>query len=474
MQLTNSQKRGESELVKWFNAPNDFIYTLYGVAGTGKTTLLNSFLKKVRHSVCVTAPTHKAVRVVENITSRKGRTLQSLLGFRPNFNLESFNVDNVKYDRLGNIYIQNYKLVIIDEASQISESLQKYIEVSAKQYRTKILYVGDKSQLPPIKEKESQVFSADNRFELIEIVRQSEDNPMLKILGLLREDVVNGTSKFLNHIHKHKVALNDNGDGYVAVNEKDFKLLLDQHFNSHHFRNNIEYCRYAAWTNESVLHWNNFIRHLILPKDSPLVVIKDVLTGYKTIIDEFSNATIINSEDYIVTGCRKRMSDDNFIVYSVILQSIHSKSEVYAYIVDHTDKDSIKNVYNVLSKLHAKAVYAQPIERGKRWMEFYRYKDRFLLLKGFPIYDNVHRNEIRGTITKDIDYGYGLTIHKLQGSTIQNIFVNSVDVCYYKNKKGYPVGSMGSATEKHDSLILRNKLLYTAISRASNKAIILI
>ena len=168
------------------------------------------------------------------------------------------------------------------------------------------------------------------------------------------------------------------------------------------------------------------------------------------------------------------MSDDNFIVYSVVLKSIHSKSEIMIYIVDHTDTDSLKNIYNILSNLHRKAIYAQPIERSKRWGEYYRYKDRFLLLKGFPLYNDINTGSIRGKIIKDIDYGYGLTIHKIQGSTIQNVFVNALDICYYKGNTHFPVGYRGNIKQKHDAIVFRNKLLYTAISRASKKAIILI
>ena len=76
----------------------------------------------------------------------------------------------------------------------------------------------------------------------------------------------------------------------------------------------------------------------------------------------------------------------------------------------------------------------------------------------------------RGWVKKDIDYGYGVTVHKLQGSTIENMFINLRDVVYFKKYgKYYPRISVSK--DYNDTML---KLIYTALSRASQKAIILL
>lgn len=60
------------------------------------------------------------------------------------------------------------------------------------------------------------------------------------------------------------------------------------------------------------------------------------------------------------------------------------------------------------------------------------------------------------TIHKSIDYAYALTIHKSQGSTFRNVYVDASNIRVAKDRD------------------LSLRLLYTALSRATNKAIILL
>ena len=66
-------------------------------------------------------------------------------------------------------------------------------------------------------------------------------------------------------------------------------------------------------------------------------------------------------------------------------------------------------------------------------------------------------------LTRELDYGYSLTVHKLQGSTFKNIFVDGNDICNPISKWGRPYPT---------EINLRNRLLYVAISRATNIAYI--
>lgn len=466
--LTNDQYRAAQDIEVWYKS-KELIYTLYGAAGTGKTYLLNYLLKNVFiHSTCVTAPTHKAVKVVENVTGRKGKTLQSLHGLRPNVNLEDFDVDKIKFDSLGNDTIKNYALVIIDEASQVNLSLHKLNVQRANQYKVKILYVGDFAQLSPINERQSQVFSIPRRFELIEVVRQKESNPLLNLFECLREDIYHGGNRFMNQINKVPTSVNKLGEGYICVDLKTFQKEIVEIFKSKEFEGSPQnYVRYAAWTNESVNIWNTFIRNSTLKHAEEILSVEDLIVGYKTIVDEFNNPVIINSEDYIIEDLHKRISDDGFEVFVTSFRSLIDGRSTTVFVVNH--KSDTFGIYTRrIAELRFNALYSNAVNRGKNWRRYFEYKDKFLTLQPFVVRDSDGKET---TVPKDLDYGYGLTIHKLQGSTINHVFVNMLDICYYRGDKESPIVN---TRNNPNAIELRNKLIYTSLSRAKKIAIILV
>ena len=141
--FTYGQMEALDKLSTWYNTPKDHVFTLSGRAGTGKTYILKYFIDKiVSNPICVSAPTHKALRNVEIHTNKKGKTLQSLHGLRPNVNLEDFNLNNVKFDQLGTPTMNNYKIIVIDECSMINQILFDLTVRRAQDLNVKILFVG--------------------------------------------------------------------------------------------------------------------------------------------------------------------------------------------------------------------------------------------------------------------------------------------------------------------------------------------
>lgn len=470
VELSKSQTEGLVRLSEWYEDKKKLIFTLHGAAGTGKTTLTRKFIKDcVKQPLCVTAPTHKATRVIETITGRKGKTLQSLHGLRPNFNFEKFDINNIRFETMGNIYMANYKLVIIDECSQINKELQELNEVRSEQFNTKILYVGDKFQLPPVKQRESGTFKIEDQFELMEIVRQKENNPLINLLTTLRKDMTHNRANFLRILKESKSVFNKE-EGYELVNIEKFQKLIISSFQSDEFKENVDFCRYAAWTNASVLKWNTFIRGILFKSDN-LIEPSDLLTGYRTIVDEYNTPIIVNSEDYRVKDVELTSTDYGFDVYKAIIVNINDFSENLISIVNHKDPKSMASFYKEVYTRYEDAIYAVPNERGKKWREYYRFKDRYLILTTFPLHDSDDSNRILNWVPKDIDYGYGLTIHKLQGSTIKNIYINLNDIYYYNT---YPQKLITNTSRNPYAIETRNKLVYTGLSRASHKAILFI
>ena len=144
MEYTDDQKIALDNMIAW-STNNVWRHTLNGAAGTGKTTILKEFLNRVtipRHRIAVSAPTHKAKKVVQDATNVRSFTIQKLLGLRPNVEMDDFNPHKPVFLPTAEEAIGDFKIVIIDEASMINKAAFELIEKRAKHHNTKILFVG--------------------------------------------------------------------------------------------------------------------------------------------------------------------------------------------------------------------------------------------------------------------------------------------------------------------------------------------
>lgn len=476
--FTDSQERALERLDKWWNDPDDMIHTLSGRAGTGKTYLAKYFIDKcVKVPMCVTAPTHKAVRVIEKATNRKGHTLQSLHGLRPNVNLDDFDINNLKFDAIAEPKLPNYKFLLIDECGMINKGLATLNYNRARDLGIKILYMGDPCQLPPVNETISPTF-ADPRWdktELTDIVRQDAGNPLIDLLETIVKDIATNGSEFLRFLKDKPININSKGEGYQIVTTQQFEQLAIENFKSKAFSENPDSIRIAAWKNDTVLFHNTFVRNTLYKFNggelingrTPIIDTDDLLVGYKSIYDEFLAPTIINSEDYFIDKVIYRESDERFNVFSIdIISRVNPLDVSRVNIVDHNHENFIPIYYNKIRDLYLKAIYAKGVERGKNWRKYFEFKDKYLTLLTFPIKNG---DKILATVNKELDYGFSLTTHKLQGSTISTVFVDLKDFLYYKS--GYLIKD---SVNNPNAIQIRNKLAYTAISRASKFVYILI
>ena len=460
--LSDSQKQAKSKFTDWFTNNKSLMFTLSGSAGTGKTWLVDDLIKTVikPKRVVVSAPTHKAVRVIENFTNTKGFTIHSIHGLRPNFNISDFNINNIKFQSAGVDKFNKYDLIIIDEASMIGQSLHKLNSIRSTQHNTKILYIGDRLQLSPVKEHNiSEVFNTEYRYNLTDIIRQKTTSPLLELLILLRDDVLNDSATFLNHIRTNPSNISD-GMGYKTSTLNTFLDNVKVGFMSDEFKHDINSYRIATYTNPSVNFWNSYIRNY-LTDSKDILTVGDKLMGYKTVVDEYFQPIIINSNDYKVVDVQTKMSDDKFQIFDIIIEDYERGFTKNIYIVDH--KHPSFNVYRQkIATLHRNAIFASAIEKGKLWKDYYHYKDTFMTMVDF---DLVYDGRVQGSVKREIDYAYAVTIHKLQGSTITNVFLDAMTICYYKGNKKYPRINTYNNKKVIDT---RNRLLYTGLSRAKN------
>jgi len=437
---------------KLYNFVNskDMVCTLSGPAGSGKTYLLNYFLHKVfRKASCVSAPTHKAVRIIEKMTKKTGMTLHALHGLRPNVDIANFNISNPQFDPLAEPKIGEYKLVVIDECSQINNAIAKLNEDRAAIYDTKILYVGDELQLPPIKERISTTFTHKNVIRLSTIIRQDADNPLLPLFTILRNDIKSQRGDFIKALADNYININDKREGYVILGEDDFNELIERKFKEDRLGN-----RFLGWKNDVVSTHNYEIRTM-LNNTKTIITTKDVFTAYNTVHDVNMNPIITNSIDYTVTSVDNIINEQGLDVYVVSFVSEFGIESSPVQIINHRS-ETFNNFINILDNLHSLAYHATYGNRKKRWAEYFSFKNSILSMV------DIHIESSKYPITKDISYAYGLTIHKSQGSTYTNVFIDIKDLLYYAN--GNPVKN---TTWNPNAIENRNKLLYVAFSRAA-------
>ncbi len=450
----------QREAFKWIESfiadPFQHEATLSGYAGTGKTHLLATLVKYMRGAYCITTPVHKALRILEKTVNRKGLTFHSLHGLRPNVDLSTFDLNNPQFDTIAEPKAKHYKLIICDECSMINSSLYKLNLSRAIHYKYKILYLGDEAQLPPIGEKISPTFKIKNRFRLTEIIRQEKGNPLLEPFYLLRNDIENNTSEFTKYIFTHRNTIKDEL-GYILLNNIQFSSYLKDIYTSSLFKNNTDYSRHICYTNPAVSKWNKIIRNFIFPNNSRLIVEGDVLMAYNTIVDDFNNATFINSETYIVEHVRDYINDYGIKVFAVNLKDCTtSLPSATIQIVDHTDA-SFSRYYQILSALHLSAKTADKSTRGEKWKKYFNFRNEILSLITFKL-PSINNMQI---VKKDFDYGYAITAHKAQGSTFDIGTMDLRDMLYYTNSEG--------KSKKYNDITLINKLIYVAMTRVKKR-----
>ena len=162
--------------------------------------------------------------------------------------------------------------------------------------------VKDSSQLAPVNEKYSPAFKAIKGYTLNQIVRQEDDNPIRHLLSLLRFDIEHKTFTFLNYISQNKECFDEyNTKGYKVCNNEEFGQIMAINFNDEELTRNVDFCKVIGYTNMCVSSWNKFIRNSIIEDAEKSVITKnDLIISYTTIVNQFNEVVIANSEEYIL------------------------------------------------------------------------------------------------------------------------------------------------------------------------------
>lgn len=464
--LTPDQQVAYKGLIEFINKPydkNDYKRALIGAGGVGKTYLLRAVIQNcsINYSeIGLSAPSHKACRVLRD--NMKGisvniHTMQSDFGLRPNYNIENFNINNVAFATSGRVKIEDYRLYIIDESSMINKNFLSYIETILKKECCKLIYVGDDHQIPPVNENESFAFKGVKSYRLTQIVRQDADNPIRELCDLLRKDIDNHTFNFLNYIANTRSKFDTTmTKGFVVYGKNDFIKEVITQFSDEAITHNTDYVKVIAYTNKTVAFYNKLIRETIIKDaDKSIITTNDLITSYSTIVNEFKEDIIKNSEDYVVKEIANYTHPDYDIKgFMIKFQQVFGGNITSPlFVLDHKDAFSLQAYCKVCENLINEAKNAHANMRAAKWKAYYKFKDSCLLLT------NIGKPDGSIAYSRDLDYGFSITSHKSQGSTYNVSMVDINDIVYDK---------YGNPYTNADDI---NKRLYVAVSRAKEKVI---
>ena len=395
----------------------DDCFVLKGYAGTGKTTVISSLVKALRHyqyKSVLLAPTGRAAKVITGYSGKKAFTIHKRI-YRKKSAMsidESFMIgDNIATDTL----------FIVDEASMISDDvngnnhrslLYDLVNYVYNTKNCKLMLVGDTAQLPPVGSDSSPaldekvlkdtfgltIFS----FELTDVVRQEKDSGILMNATNIR----NLIRKEKNQIPK---IITKGFKDIYRINGDRLEEGLNYAYNKYGMDRTLVICR----SNKNANLYNQQIRGRILYRD-------EEITGGDQIMVVRNNYFWLQEEEENSTG---------FIANGDIarIKKIRNFQELYGFrfadaqleFIDYAENLTI-NCKLMLDTLYTEAPALPPVDQKKFFLEVMKDYDhiankraKYAELKTNPYYNALQ-----------IKFAYAVTCHKAQGGQWDAVFVD--------------------------------------------------
>ena len=174
MILTTKQQEGLEIACSRYSSGEKYT-VIAGFAGTGKSTLVQHIIQSLNiqsSEVVYTAYTGKATLVLSQKGCENTSTLHKLLYFA----VRDKNTGKYSFKPRPTIPSE-YKIVVIDEVSMLPKTMWDLL----LKHHVHILALGDPGQLGPIKATEGTNLLDSPHIFLDEIVRQAQDNEIIKL-----------------------------------------------------------------------------------------------------------------------------------------------------------------------------------------------------------------------------------------------------------------------------------------------------
>lgn len=426
--LKPSQVKALTGLTSWYNGSLTSA-VLHGKAGYGKTFLVDKFIKQLgpRVSPLLLADTNEAVKVLAASTNNQypTSTVCSALGL-----VLGHEGHKPVLRQKSSPDLSSYNLLVIDEASQLDEMrLERISELGIR-----VLYVGHKSQLPPVDENLTSTDKCISPVFLLDYPTYNLLEPVRNV-GELATFCDEAEHLICNRgvLHNKYAVPKSFIETYLRLNKSQDDLLHGT-------------ASFLAWTNNAVDRHNQNARTAIFGKHAEKedfivndrVIFRSPAAGFANPVDPkltTLNAIMSNRKNSFEVYTTNTKGTVTFVsetsllgipCYELHVQTDHfvaEKSKGIVYVaVDQEELAAYKK------KLYFAALYDHNQKSAdKKWEQYHALSYVF-------------------TNTK---HAYARTVHCSQGSTIETVIVDDADIAKCTNP------------------YLRRKLCYVAYSRAS-------
>lgn len=292
----------------------------------------------------------------------------------------------------------------------------------------------DEAQLRGVNDETiSKVFSISNKIELTKIYRQQEEAPLLYILKDLRS----------KPIYEFKDFTSDYGSLYSISNAKDFIINAGREFKDAIMNQDPYKIKILTYTNKRIDLYNNILHNILYKNSTSDYCVGEFVMGYDN-YSENDVKKIYNSLDYIVMDVKKHVKGPSSIFpfpldgYILTLRDMiysdpnDENSFIKIFIISKNIDPSILEVFiNIFETTRLKAVAApkKTSEYGMLWNKYYRLQEYFA-----SPFDLFYEGRLIKSAT--IKLGYAMSTHRSQGSSINNVYIDFIDLkkCYDKEE----------------------------------------
>lgn len=476
IQLTEEQSAALDAIKTFLLADSRDAFVLRGSAGTGKTTLIAKLVKTLEEmnlSCSLLAPTGRAARILGNkikqITGNPGyegstihRAIYTMTHLEVNEGAETANDPGVRMIFPLKEEESLVSLFVIDESSMVGDKanhgdfmqfgsgrllmdIVTFARMSrpgrSKDHLTKLLFVGDPAQLPPVGENASPALSDAylseqfqlkvDSFDLKKVMRQAQDSAILDRATELRDAML--AERF------NKFSLQPNGQDIEQVDARKAVDLIVQGLQTK--ASNVA----VVHSNATALEYNRNIRDRRWG-DASL----PIQAGETLLINKNSTTHLLSNGDLVKV---MEVGADAQCVPVNLKGGHHVELWFRNVTVAFRDADGgiIKTNCLVLENL-----------LGSPHRELAPLEQRALLVDFRKRHPDLHPKsaEFRRTIRNDpyfnalqVKYGYAMTCHKAQGGEWNTVIVDFESNAGSRNASFF-------------------RWAYTAITRAAKKLII--
>ena len=486
--LNEGQMSALEAINNWLESDDTTPFSLKGYAGTGKTSITRiivNALKRSGNEFALMSPTHKAKRVLSELTGEKATTIHKFFKMIPGQGEVGKTLEFSPAMMGDGIY--EGMVIIIDESSMIKDSIYEDIKRIANYMNIKLLTIGDSGQLEPVgnydangNKKPSEALNSENSAELTEVMRISNGNPLIENVTRIRLAMDPALLKKQGVTHRslsqytRANSYNENG-GVIYLGEgaraDAVQFAVDQWFTSDEARSNINYVRYIAYTNKKIDEMNSKIRAAL--GYTSVISVGESVYGAK-LIENRSGKKVIgtrvtNEDEYIVRSVSNEVSNiTSFAVPGVLIPVLTVEMEttlgdsdggVFRVLADNSEEmiDSIRE--SILQKKAEINAIKDPVQRkdanGRMYAALENDFHTMVNIVNSKVADESDSSALK---QRTFSYQHAITVHKSQGSEFQNVVVDDSDIRKYDNKA--------------DGLSYKH-MIYTAVTRARHKAIVI-